>query len=120
MFSRFKKNRGQATLTEYMVMIFIVVGMMTAMSAFIKRALQGRIYDARNFGVDRIKGQTSGKYNGPVYYAYEPYYANSSSVIDSKEVMTSKLFGGGASIREFGGDVITTSQSETAPPKKAD
>lgn len=120
MFSKLKKSRAQATMTEYMVMIFIVVGMMTAMSAFIKRVLQGRVYDARNFAVNMIKEQTEGKYRGPVYYAYEPYYANSTSIIDSKEAITSKLLGGGASTREFDSDIITTSQSETAPPKMAD
>lgn len=120
MFSKLKKNRAQATLTEYMVMIFIVVGVMTSMSAFIKRALQGRIYDARNFSVNLIKEQTEGKYDGPIYYAYEPYYANSTSFIDSKEATTSKLLRGGNSIREFDSDIITTTQSETAPPKMAD
>ncbi len=120
MFSKLKKNRAQATLTEYMVMIFIVVGVMTSMSTFIKRALQGRIYDARNFSVNLIKEQTEGKYDGPIYYAYEPYYANSSSLIDSKESTTSKLYRGGNSIREFDSDIITTTQSETAPPKMAD
>ncbi len=120
MFSKLKKKRAQAILTEYMVVIFIVVGVMTSMSVYIKRALQGRMYDARNYAVNSIKEQTKDKYKGPVYYAYEPYYANSTSIIESNESMKSKLFGGGASTREFDGDVVTTSQSETAPPKMAD
>ena len=120
MLKRLKNHQAQANITEYVVIIFIVVGMMTAMGVFVKRALQGRIFDARNYAVKTIKDMTKGDYNGNVFYAYEPYYAETVSLIKSGEMTDEVLSQGGASRKNFNSETMIMTNSETAPPKEAD
>ena len=120
MLHKLKKNQAQAQMTEYAVIIFVVIGMMTAMGTYVKRALQGRIHDARNYAVNSIKTTTNGIYNGIVYYEYEPYYINSTTEVQSRDSTTSRLFLGGANSKEFNSESIVMTNSETAPPKDAD
>ncbi len=120
MFKKLKNQRAQATLTEYAVVIFIVVAMLTAMGTYVKRALQGRINDARDTAFQTIKDRTAGKYNGVVYKGYEPYYLNTVSLVNSGESSTSRLFQGGAGAKEYNSESRVITNSETAPPREAD
>lgn len=119
MFNHLKNKQAQVNLTEYVVIIFIVVGVMTVMGTFVKRALQGRLFDARNYAVNVIKERTKGKYNGNIYSGYEPYYLNTVSLIDMGESTTGRLSKGGAFAKDYNSLTTRETNSETAPPKDA-
>lgn len=120
-----KTNRAQAVSGEYVLVFFLVVGMMTAMTVYFKRAVQARIYDARNTMLNMvlIRAKKTGYYPGNLQTEYEPYYdANRVSTIVRKVNMQTKLLPGASSgIFRKVSDEITAVQveSETAPPKEA-
>ena len=72
MLKRVHTKKAQAVFSQYLLTFFLVLGIVGAMTFFIRRALQARIFDGRN-GMLRIVRNV---YSGPLYYAYEPYYAN--------------------------------------------
>ena len=42
-------RKGQAIMGEYMLVIFVAVGTIVAMTVYFKRAWQARVFDARNY-----------------------------------------------------------------------
>ena len=76
-----KDERAQAVLGEYVLVFLIVAGMVTAMTVYFKRTVQGKIRDARNFAVRNVFQITNGVYTGNLYLEYEPYYTNTVSLI---------------------------------------
>ena len=49
--NKIQSNRGQGIMSEYGLIFIIVVGMVTAMTVYVKRVIQARIFDARNYMV---------------------------------------------------------------------
>jgi hypothetical protein len=119
-----KNQRAQIIAGEYVVIIFIVVAMMTAMGTYVKRALQGRIRDARKYMVQTVWDRTvtdEGRlYNGPLWRGYEPYYVDTNSAVRREDFTRSMLLPGGASQKEYKGGMTVFTNSETAPPRDAD
>jgi len=113
--------RGQSVSGEYVMVFFLALGAIAAMTIFSQRALQGHIRDARIAMVDIVRNYPNG-YQGALYYEYEPYYTNTVSEMDRRSFIQSGLVDGGASgishqiINEA---TSLESQSETAPPRMA-
>jgi hypothetical protein len=119
-----KNQKAQIIVGEYVVIIFIVVAMMTAMGTYVKRALQGRIRDAHQTMINMVWQRTvteEGRlYNGPLWTGYEPYYGETNSLVHREDFTRSALLPGGASRKEFNGGMTVRTNSETAPPREAD
>lgn len=64
---------------EYAVVIAMVLAVLTAMTVYFKRVLQGRIYDVRNYMVNEVRTRTEGEYSGNLYLGYEPYYTKTDT-----------------------------------------
>lgn len=122
MFKILKTDRAQAITGDYLLTFFLVVGIISAMTVFVQRALQAKFRDARNFAVNAI---IRNAYDGPIWFAYEPYYANvaSTSGRDLSHIIRIRGAGGGVTgtfIKDI--DEITAVQSQTQqlPPAEAD
>lgn len=119
----YHNKKAQANFAEYAIVFIIIVGMMTGMGVYIRRAIQGKIYDARNTMLKTVFIRTAGYYNNGLYLEYEPYYSNTTSSVVAELSSNMKLLGGGSSgiYRETVDDVTTReSTSTTAPPINAD
>ncbi|MBI5415884.1 MAG: hypothetical protein HZA29_03615 [Candidatus Omnitrophica bacterium] len=117
-----KTNNAQAVMGEYVLVLFVVVGMVTAMTIYFKRAVQARIVGARDKMFNIVLNRTAGYYTGSIYREYEPYYANTeSSAARSEDTRTELLPGATTGIFRKTLDEVTAVQtrSETAPPKDA-
>jgi hypothetical protein len=114
-----RNHKGQALFGEYVIVIFVVVTVTFAMTIYVRRALQGRIFDARNAMLRTVRAE----YNGVLYRGYEPYYGNRTSLIDQSTDSTKQLLEGGSTgIYHETYDTRSKSQSysEQLPPKAAD
>lgn len=113
-------RRAQALIGEYVLVIFLVMATISAMTIYFKRGIQARIYDARNYMINDVRVRTQGSYFGNLYYGYEPYYINSDATITRDIDYTTTLLPGGSSgifkktISESTGVEVS---SETAPPR---
>ncbi len=80
--SGFKKIYTRAQiLSTYAATIFIIVSVFVAMTIFLRRALQGRIEDARRYAMTQVRNFYETSYYagentipGPIRGSYEPYY----------------------------------------------
>ena len=91
-------KKGQVTLAEYVVIFSVVVGVMTAMSLFVRRAIQARVYDAQMGTKEMIEDRTKGSaYVGNYYVQYEPYYVNSRSDVKAGSTATESFSTSGIS-----------------------
>jgi len=122
--------RAQAIMGEYVLVFFMVAAVMTAMTVFFKRAVQGRIRDAR-VGMELIIANHLEAEGYPLYWTgnmrthYEPYYANSSSLISRDTRKETQLFAtpgfsSGLFLKIINEASSTKTLSNTAPPKDAD
>ena len=112
-------KRGQAVFGEYVIVIFVVVTVTFAMTVYVRRTLQGRIYDARQTMLRTVRAE----YNGVLYREYEPYYGFRNATIDQYSNPTTRLLEGGTSgiFREDTNDrTEVKSYTEQKPPKDAD
>ena len=114
-------NKGQNSFVEYATTFFLVVSIITTMSAYVRRVLQGRTRDALHY----MAGTVQADYNGTFYFQYEPYYSNSMSTrfANSVTVMTEEgAFPIGAGIVEqiFNHHISALTNQTQAPPALAD
>lgn len=130
MLKRLRHNKGQVLASEYVMIFFLVVGMIFAMSMYMRRGLQARIYDARNLMAKHVNavGHETGAV-GNFYAEYEPYYAESTSQVTRKTGSIERLMAGGPKttsgiyeVEYTPGLVNTTANvfSTTKPPDAAD
>ncbi len=92
------------------------------MTIYLKRAIQARIFDARNTMLNMVLNRTQGYYGGNIQIGYEPYYGNTeSTVVRQEDTRTNLLPGGTTGIFNKTIDEMTTirTQSTTAAPKDA-
>lgn len=68
-------------MAEYLLVFFLAIGMITAMTIYFRRAVQGRIHDVRDYVWSDIYNRLGGNYYGNLYKEYEPYYTNTQSII---------------------------------------
>lgn len=112
-------NKAQATLGEYLVVFFIVVSVMSAMTIYFKRTLQARIFDARNAAFRNVAQKTDGIYNGNFYLEYEPYYTNTETQIHQDLYKQQRLLGNGIYERDMNDKTTMESIGQVGAPKDA-
>lgn len=135
----YKNKSGQVVTSEYAIVFFLVVAMLTAMTIYFRRAIQGRMYDARNYMIKEVQERTKDQYPGAcsvkpdgsrvcegglqLYPEYEPYYVDTKSLVDRQSIMEDSLSEGGTSglYRKSYKEDVTSVQtvSDTAPPREA-
>ena len=90
-------NKGQTVLSEYVMIFFVVVAALVAMTTFVQRSLEARVHDTRNYMIDTVINSGACDANclqaagGKISHEYEPYYAfmlSSSNQIDDEHLGT--------------------------------
>ena len=78
-------NKGQSVLAEHVMIFFVVIAALVAMTTFVQREFQARIHDARNFMIDSVNKECDSNClaatGGNISPEYEPYYA----IMDSNQ-----------------------------------
>jgi hypothetical protein len=69
-------KNGQGTASEYLVVILIVAAALSAMAVYLRRAYQGRVFDANSFMMQSAHGAL----NKTLGLEYEPYYVRSAEL----------------------------------------
>lgn len=123
---RFLNNkRAQAPLGEYLLVLLLVATVITAMSLYFRRLLQAKIRDAGQAVFVTVNDYAGGYYNNlydNLYYAYDPYYLNATTIREIDSERTTKIKGGG-STGVFTQSINETTKSQiksiTAPPVEA-
>ena len=122
MFKFLKNNRAQVVSAENILVLFVVLGVMSVMTVYFKRAIQARVHDARDAVLSSIDSSTQGYYGGPLYYDYEPYYTNAESESYRSSTAKVDLLPGvhtGIFRKKFSDVSAAQTKSTTAPPKDA-
>ncbi|MDE2221700.1 MAG: hypothetical protein KGK03_01375 [Candidatus Omnitrophica bacterium] len=81
-------NKGQSILAEHVMVFFVVIAAITAISVLVQRGLQARIHEARNFAVDSVINACDInclKATGRIPHEYEPYYMVTTANIQTNE-----------------------------------
>ena len=114
-----KSHRAQV-LGEYALTFFLVVGVLTAMSVYIRRVLQAKMFDARKYMINTVK---SAPHIGKIKLEYEPYYVATTSLTDESHQEELNVSGGGhTGIFRKSFDDVTSVQTNSLqlPPANAD
>lgn len=119
-----KTNKAQVVMGEYVLVFFLAAGMVTAMTIYFKRAVQARIYNARNSMINTV-ANLAGDYYDNIFLQreYEPYYISTASMVMRYENAEINLLPGGSTgifRKTIDETTAVLTQSETAPPKDAD
>ncbi len=117
-----KTNKAQAVMGEYVMVFFLVVAMVTAMTIYFRRAVQARMHGARNAMLNTVLNRAGTYFTGNILAGYEPYYAQTVSEVRRGEDSETRLLEGGSSgifQKESNDSTTVTTQSQTAPPKDA-
>ncbi len=124
-----RHNKGQTTLPEYVVTFFLVIGVIVAMTIYIQRALQARVWDARNYAVnvanqacDADCHAAAGVANKSLPYEYEPYYGYVNSTTTRSSNTTDALLAVGETgifRKIINEENQSSTYSEQLPPKAA-
>ncbi len=88
-FKRKINKKGQVVSAEYVMVFFLIITTMTSMSIYIRRALQARVFDARQTMADMVADGA----NVHVTYEYEPYYTDSQTNVARLDYTEKKLDG---------------------------
>lgn len=108
---------------EYVLVFLVVMGMITAMTVYFKRAVQARIFDARNSMINTVVNLAGDYYDGVfLRREYEPYYGNTVSAVVRQENTTRGLLPGattGIFRKTIDDRTAIETRSETAPPRDA-
>ena len=113
-------NRAQAVLGEYLLIFFIVAGMMTAMAIYFRRAIQARIYETRNDVFITVNRFGSGYYVGNLALEYEPYYTNTLTSLSQFSFSETHILPvqntSGIFRKNIDDTSVVRTTSQTAPP----
>ncbi len=122
-------NRGQTTLPEYVLIIFIVIAFAVAISLYAQRALQARVFDARNYAVKSAQAECDKDcqeaiLTGGITREYEPYYGQIISNTDRQREDYTGIEGGVAKIegiykKYINEESSSRTESRQKPPKDA-
>ena len=116
-----KQKTTQAQIIgEYVLTLFLAVAVMTAMTVYVRRVLQARLFDARLYMINTV---ISVPHINKLRREYEPYYVASNSIVDDSQREQTNLLGGGhTGIFQKMYDNVKRAQtnSEQLPPANAD
>lgn len=115
-----RDRSAQAVMSEYVLVFFLVTGMVSAMMIYFKRSIQAKTKDARDYMLQTVLERTAGEYNGSVYYEYEPYYLNTESNLSTATFARSRLRENGRFRKRIEDTSSVYTMSETAPPRDGD
>lgn len=91
-------DRGQSSLGEYILIITIVLAFAVAITVYVQRALQARMFDGRNYAVTQAREACNANClaatGGGIAREYEPYYGHIVSHTDRNMVDSSSIEGG--------------------------
>ena len=124
MLKQFHSKIAQANFGEYALLFLVILGMILAMGIYLRRALQGRIRDARAYMFRTVILRTPPGINivGKLWVEYEPYYTNTLAFVTRTSDMQSNILSGGSSgiFRELTNEYSAVQViSITAPPMNA-
>lgn len=114
------KNKAQI-VGEYALTILLVVMVLTAMTVYVRRVIQARVFDARRYMIEQVK--TAPNLIGTIYLEYEPYYVNSTTDRDMYQDEQKNLVGGGRTgifRKYFNEGTASATTSVQLPPSNAD
>lgn len=128
---KYVRNKdAQVVASEYVLIFFLVLGMLTALGLYFRRTVQGRIYSARNFMVTSVRDELAtelslNEFAGNLYAEYEPYYLDTESLVsreinDQKELKSSFGLSSGIFHKEINQYTRIQTNSITAPPRSGD
>ena len=118
-------NKGQAVLSEYVMIFFVVIAAAVAMTTFVQRGFEARLHDARNFMVNSVVNsgacdanclKATGAAGNQIPYEYEPYYAQMLSNVGHNERVNTGATTGNAQVM---GAVYTKSTNEATATNSA-
>jgi hypothetical protein len=83
-------NKGQTVLSEHVMIFFVVVAALVAMTTIVQRGFEARIHDARNFMINSVMNNSVCDSNcvaatGNISYEYEPYYTQTIADTEHNE-----------------------------------
>lgn len=115
-----KNIKGQVVIGEYIIILFVVIGVASAMSIFFRRAVQARIKSSRDLMAKQIvsvgnKGDLVGKY----YVEYEPYYAQTEAETENSSE-SQYSYNAGGSEKRINEQRSYSFESKTEPPGETD
>ncbi|MBF0490972.1 MAG: hypothetical protein HQL15_10280 [Candidatus Omnitrophica bacterium] len=91
-------KRGAASLAEYAIIILVVVAVGMGMTTYVRRSLQARMRDARQYMIASVNTacdascqQAANIVGRGVRGQYEPYYTQVNSAINADSVSTRRL-----------------------------
>lgn len=126
-------RKGQMVTSEYVLLFFVVISGVSAMTVFVQRALQSRDRDTKKYMID-LAGQaciqaTQGNVDcmgaagintaqsNQLAYEYEPYYGHSTSKVQNdsgdKKSLTPNRWE-----RDYATATIVNAASHQSPPAK--
>lgn len=122
-------RKGQLVMSEYVLLFFVVVASISAMTLFVQRALQARHRDAKMYAVDLAAQACEQVSIGGVdcmgaagvngfAYEYEPYYGESKANIGRKSADKKVIDGTGKWGKHFTERTEIGSTSAQLPPRK--
>ena len=129
MFKLLRQNKGQGISVQYSTTFFLVVAVVASMTIYIKRGLQARIHDARNYifmTVNEVYSNSSINIVGDLRYEYEPYYANRETIQSIDSIRKDYLFESlptatsGVYLQELDQTTSVRDKSSQAPPSAAE
>ena len=128
-------NKGQAILSEYVMIFFVVIAAVAAMTTFVQRGFEARVHDARNFMVNSVVNSgacdanclsATGASGNQIPYEYEPYYAQMLADVGHSEQVNAGATTGKAEVigavytKSLNEETNTISTSKQLPPECAD
>ena len=129
-------RKGQAVVPEHVVVFFIVVAALTAMTVYVKRALQARVRDSNIYMVNvasnacaqaeagrtaawNVDCQGAANFqNGQLRPEYEPYYGMVNSDVQ-RGYSETQGFNGPLFTKQFTDNRTTATTSVQRPPENA-
>lgn len=116
-------KQGQVHSAEYVILIFIILGMIGTMSTYFQRVVQARHRDARKYMFNMIFDRTAGYYNEGFWIEYEPYYLFTGQDVTQDTKNRIELLPGGSTglyRKHFNEKVRVVTKGVTAPPATPD
>jgi hypothetical protein len=125
-------NKGQAVLAEHVMVFFVVIAALVAMSTFVQRTFEARIDDARDYMINAVSNSSVCDANcvaasgGDIHHEYEPYYLQQLSDVQSNGTDKSGIMPGSATsigaiyLKSIHEGTTTISTSCQLPPQCAD
>ena len=119
-------NKGQSVLSEHVMVFFVVVAALVAMTTYVQRGFEARIDDAKNYMISAANSacdancqQATGKH---VSREYEPYYSQViSDSFHNEQDMNAETKGNAEAIgaiyyRNLNEETETSTNSIQLPP----